>query len=207
MKHNHLLCKLLCLALAACTLFTLCACQTPSVPDGACTHSGGTATCAHSGGTATCQEKAVCEKCGEAYGSLAAHTYENGTCTVCGAAEGGSEDAGGNETGDGKPVPDNYENGAAVSGGGATIPAGSFAVTETVYDESTAEEIKANTFFRTAARGPGKVFRITDGSPLMITGIAGQDVIGSEYVVAERNKNVFGPDVELDGMPLIPDDV
>ena len=26
--------------------------------------------CAHEGGTATCQEKAVCEKCGEAYGSL-----------------------------------------------------------------------------------------------------------------------------------------
>jgi hypothetical protein len=34
-----------------------------------------------------------------------------------------------------------------------------------------------------------------------------QDIIGSEYVVAERNKNVFGADVEFDGLPLIPDDV
>ena len=31
--------------------------------------------CAHSGGTATCENKAVCEKCGEAYGETAEHSY------------------------------------------------------------------------------------------------------------------------------------
>lgn len=31
--------------------------------------------CAHEGGTATCIKKAVCTKCGEEYGELAAHTY------------------------------------------------------------------------------------------------------------------------------------
>ena len=31
--------------------------------------------CVHSGGTATCENKAVCEKCGEAYGETAEHSY------------------------------------------------------------------------------------------------------------------------------------
>ena len=31
--------------------------------------------CAHSGGTATCENKAVCEKCGEAYGETVEHSY------------------------------------------------------------------------------------------------------------------------------------
>ena len=35
----------------------------------------GTSECQHSGGVATCQKKAVCEKCGEEYGELAAHAY------------------------------------------------------------------------------------------------------------------------------------
>ena len=34
-----------------------------------------TKECAHEGGTATCIKKAVCTKCGEEYGELAAHTY------------------------------------------------------------------------------------------------------------------------------------
>ena len=37
----------------------------------------------HLGGTATCTAKAICEDCGEYYGEFAAHTYENGICTVC----------------------------------------------------------------------------------------------------------------------------
>ncbi len=41
----------------------------------------------HTGGTATCNTLAVCEVCGESYGELAAHTYEDGTCTVCGEAD------------------------------------------------------------------------------------------------------------------------
>ena len=42
---------------------------------GACLDDAGTSECKHSGGTATCQQKAVCEKCGEEYGELAAHAY------------------------------------------------------------------------------------------------------------------------------------
>ncbi len=41
----------------------------------------------HSGGTASCKDKAVCSVCGVAYGELAAHTYKDGKCTVCEAAD------------------------------------------------------------------------------------------------------------------------
>ena len=48
----------------------------------------GTVDCTeHTGGTATCTQKAVCEKCGKAYGALAEHTYDNSRdeeCNVCG---------------------------------------------------------------------------------------------------------------------------
>ncbi len=110
------------------------------------------------------------------------HTYENGICTVCGAAEGGGEDDGGNQ-----PTPDNYADGAPVSGGGATIPEGSFALTETVYDESKAEETKSNTFFRTAVRGPGKVFRISDGKALTISATSNQTYDGEGSILIAPN--------------------
>ena len=67
--------------------------------DGVCTGCG--AVCTHSGGAATCEERAVCERCGERYGNLAAHilqyqprvepTYSatgkmaHYTCSVCAA--------------------------------------------------------------------------------------------------------------------------
>lgn len=55
----------------------------------------------HSGGTATCTEKARCDGCGTAYGELAAHTYENGKCTVCKATDPNyREPAGSPQTGD-----------------------------------------------------------------------------------------------------------
>ena len=41
---------------------------------------------AHEGGTATCTAQAVCTVCGEPYGELAAHEYDNacdGNCNVC----------------------------------------------------------------------------------------------------------------------------
>lgn len=38
---------------------------------------------AHSGGKATCSKNAICEKCGDAYGELADHTYDNACDTVC----------------------------------------------------------------------------------------------------------------------------
>lgn len=38
---------------------------------------------AHSGGKATCHSHAVCDKCGEAYGELAEHSYDNACDTVC----------------------------------------------------------------------------------------------------------------------------
>ena len=37
----------------------------------------------HIGGTATCTEMAVCETCGEGYGKLLDHNFENGVCTEC----------------------------------------------------------------------------------------------------------------------------
>ena len=37
----------------------------------------------HTGGTATCTAKAVCETCGEEYGKLLDHNFENGVCTEC----------------------------------------------------------------------------------------------------------------------------
>lgn len=41
---------------------------------------------AHAGGTATCKAKAVCTECGEKYGQLAAHRYnEDNVCTECGS--------------------------------------------------------------------------------------------------------------------------
>ena len=173
MRDLNWLRKLLCLALVACTVFTLGACQGPATP----------AACTHSGGAATCKDKAVCEKCGEAYGELAAHTYENGTCTVCGATEGGSGDGGNEGEGDGKPVPDSYADGAPVKGGGATIPEGSFALTATKYDESAAEEINANAFFRTAKRGEGKVFRVSDGKPVTVTRSTAQTYDGEGSIL------------------------
>ncbi len=42
--------------------------------DGVCTGCG--AVCTHSGGAATCEERAVCERCGERYGNLAAHILQ-----------------------------------------------------------------------------------------------------------------------------------
>ncbi|MBR4419401.1 MAG: RICIN domain-containing protein, partial [Clostridia bacterium] len=45
------------------------------------------AVCEHEGGTATCKELAVCTKCGEAYGELAAHSFVAGVCSVCGAKD------------------------------------------------------------------------------------------------------------------------
>jgi len=69
-----------------------------------CAHEGGTATCTekaicdlcgeaygslldHVGGTATCTEKAVCDTCGNAYGNLASHNYVDGACSACGASD------------------------------------------------------------------------------------------------------------------------
>ncbi len=42
-------------------------------------NTGDAAACEHTGGTATCTAKATCEKCGEAYGALAAHTFDKET--------------------------------------------------------------------------------------------------------------------------------
>ena len=45
-------------------------------------------TCQHiEGHAATCTKKAICAVCGQEYGELLAHTYENGVCTVCGTAD------------------------------------------------------------------------------------------------------------------------
>ena len=69
-----------CLFLALCLAFSMCACGGNNTPP-----AGEHTT--HTGGSATCTAQAVCDECGEAYGPLAAHRYENGACAVCGAAE------------------------------------------------------------------------------------------------------------------------
>ena len=38
----------------------------------------------HTGGTATCTKQAICERCGNKYGELAKHDYQDGVCIVCG---------------------------------------------------------------------------------------------------------------------------
>ena len=76
-RTNKMWLRVLGLVLALCMLLPLAACdQTPETP----AHT-------HAGGTATCTQKAVCDECGESYGSLAAHRYENGICSVCGTDE------------------------------------------------------------------------------------------------------------------------
>lgn len=52
-----------------------------------CTCGAKAGVAAHSGGTATCENEAVCTACDQSYGELATHTYENGKCTVCQAAD------------------------------------------------------------------------------------------------------------------------
>ena len=41
----------------------------------------------HAGGTATCTAKAVCALCGNEYGDLLPHNFENGKCIVCDAID------------------------------------------------------------------------------------------------------------------------
>ena len=75
--------------------------------------------CYHEGGSATCINKAKCQYCGEEYGELGAHTYVNGTCSVCSAKDPnapinpGTDPGNGNE--DTKPekpvIPDNVQAG------------------------------------------------------------------------------------------------
>ena len=180
MNKQNWLRRVLSMALLACLAFTLCACPggapvTP--PDGSCTHEGG---------EATCTAKAICTKCGEAYGTVAAHIFVDGTCIGCGAKDGS-----------GAPVPDTYVDGAPVAGGGATLPEGSTCLTATTYDESTAEGIKAVSFFRNVDRQPGKVYRITDDKALKIGGAAGTYydgngaiLIAPQGVVIEGSRDV-----------------
>jgi len=52
-----------------------------------CTHTEDSTAC--SGGTATCANRAVCSTCGQQYGELAAHSYDNAcdpSCNVCGSS-------------------------------------------------------------------------------------------------------------------------
>ena len=54
-----------------------------------CECGDGTEPEAHSGGTATCEDRAICSTCGQQYGELAAHSYDNAcdpSCNVCGSS-------------------------------------------------------------------------------------------------------------------------
>ena len=159
-----------CLCLALCLAFSLCACgggNTP--PDGGHTHAGG---------TATCQSQALCEECGQPYGQTAAHTYENGSCTVCGAAE--DTTPGGEDT---PTAPQAWPNGAVVEAAGARLPEGSFALEEPTYDESTAEEVAANAFFRSTKKEAGKVYRAPAGTPVSISAAGDKEYDGGGAIL------------------------
>ncbi len=173
MKNRQWL-RMLCLALSLCTVFSLCACGPTQTPE----HT-------HAGGTATCTQKAVCDECGETYGSLAAHQYVEGVCSVCGASEGGSGSGeGGEGSGEGdKNVPAAYPNGGAVEGAGATLPEGSKVLTATTYDAATAEDVKSNAFFRSAVKEAGKVFKVSDGKAVSISSSAGQTYDGKGSIL------------------------
>ena len=112
---------------------TVCNLAQPVVTEGAeeCQHSGGTATCidlavcekcnetygelaAHTGGEATCKAQAVCTVCTAAYGELAAHSYENGVCTGCGDVCAHAEYAEGKCTGCGAAEPCVHSGGTAT---------------------------------------------------------------------------------------------
>ncbi len=159
-----------CLCLALCLAFSLCACgggNTP--PDGGHTHAGG---------TATCQSQALCAECGQPYGQTAAHTYENGSCTVCGAAE--DTTPGGEDT---PTAPQAWPNGAVIEAAGARLPEGSFALQEPVYDESTAEEVAANAFFRSTKKEAGKVYRAPAGTPVSISAAGDKEYDGGGAIL------------------------
>jgi hypothetical protein len=188
MKNKLTIKRLLSLALLSCLAFTLCACPggAPVTPP-----AGG---CTHEGGTATCTAQAVCTKCGAAYGSVAAHSYVDGACTTCGAADPS-----------GLPVPDVYADGAPIEGAGATIPEGSTCLTPTTYDESTAEEINAIAFFRSVDRQPGKVYRIADGKTLSISNAASSFYDGNGAILIAPNGMVIenGHDIELANITIV----
>ncbi|MBO5051844.1 MAG: right-handed parallel beta-helix repeat-containing protein [Clostridia bacterium] len=182
-RTNKMWLRVLGLVLALCMLLPLAACnQTPDTP----AHT-------HAGGTATCTQKAVCDECGESYGSLAAHQYENGTCSVCGADEntppepgpGGEDPAPGPGTDD--PQPTVYPNGGEIKSAGATIASDSAILTPTVYDETGADEVNANQFFRSAVKEKGKVIRIVDGKPVTIGNSAGQTYDGKGAILVAPN--------------------
>ena len=94
----------------------------------------------------------------------------------------GGETPGGEDT-PALPTPERYGNGAAVKGGGATIAEGAFALTATAYDPANAEETKASTFFRSATKGPDKIYRVSDDKPVTISGSSGQTYDGKGTVL------------------------
>ena len=94
----------------------------------------------------------------------------------------GGETPGGEDT-PALPTPERYGNGAAVKGGGATIAEGTFALTATTYDPANAEETKASTFFRSATKGPDKIYRVSDDKPVTISGSSGQSYDGKGTVL------------------------
>ena len=88
-----------CTELAKCTLcskeYGSLASHTPAADDGDCTTAILCTVCgavtteaktSHSGGTASCTELAKCAICSKEYGSLASHTYVEGSCS-CGATD------------------------------------------------------------------------------------------------------------------------
>ena len=54
-----------------------------------CEYTVKTDECSHTGGSAICCERAVCDLCGRHYGELdtEAHSFENGSCILCGAQD------------------------------------------------------------------------------------------------------------------------
>ncbi len=120
-----------------------------------------------------------------------------------GTGEGGSE---GNVP---EPTPGDtpYSNGATIEGAGADLTADSTAMTPAVFDETGAEEITANGFFRGADKGAGKVFRIADGNALTFNSAINKAYDGEGSILIAPNGVVFagGHDIVLENLTIVGD--
>ncbi len=182
MKNKQWLRTLLCICLALGMVWSLCACGSTGETPGGETPGGETPGGETPGGETPG---------GETPGGETPGGETPGSETPGGETPGG-ETPGGEDT-PAPPTPITYADGAAVQGGGATIAEGAFALTATTYDPASAEETKAGSFFRSAVKLPGKVFRVSDDKPVSLGGAANQTYDGGGAIlIAPKGLEIKG---------------